>query len=74
MFAEVRKMFLNARPAEQDVRERQHRTLGSNRLPPHAGRETSADNSANQGAFWWVKDKSESPQPADVGVTGLYVL
>ena len=44
------------------------------RLPLLAGWETNANNSANQGAFWWVNDESESPQPADVGVTRLYVL
>jgi hypothetical protein len=47
--------------------------LASNRLPPLAGQETNADNSANQGAKWWANEESPNPQ-ADVGVTGLCVL
>jgi hypothetical protein len=50
------------------------RTLGSNQLPPLAGRETNADNSPDQRAKWRESEKIEHSQPADVGVTGLCVL
>ena len=50
-----------------------HRTLGSNRLPPLAGRESNTDNSPDQGAKWWESVKIEKPQVADVGMTGLGV-
>jgi hypothetical protein len=42
--------------------------LGSDWLPPLAGRKSKTDNSANQGANWWAIEKSENPSPADVGV------
>ena len=51
-----------------------HRTLGSDRLPPLAGRETYADNSPDQGAKWWANEEFENPEPADVGVTRLCVV
>ena len=51
-----------------------HCTLGSDRLPPLAGRKTNADNSPDQGAKWWASEKSEKPQIADVGMTGLCVV
>jgi len=48
-----------------------HPTWGRDRLPPLPDGETHADNSPDQGANWWAINKSEIPQIADVGVTGL---
>ena len=56
-----------------DTRVSLHCTLGSDRLPPLAGRETNADNSPDQSAKWWESEKIEKPQVADVGMTGLCV-
>jgi hypothetical protein len=50
-----------------------HSTLGSDRLPPLAGRETNADNSPDQGAKWRESEKIENPEAADIGMTGLCV-
>ena len=58
---------------EANTRVSLHRTLGSNRLPALAGRETNADNSPNQRPKWWESEKIEKSQVADVGMTGLCV-
>jgi hypothetical protein len=43
--------------------------LGSDRLPPLAGRESNADNPTDQSAKWWANEEFENPESADVGVT-----
>jgi hypothetical protein len=51
--------------------------LGSDRLPPLAGRESNADNPPDQSAKWWANEEFENPEPADIGVqraTGFCVV
>jgi hypothetical protein len=50
------------------------RTLDGNRVPLLAGRESHTYDSSDQSANWRESEKSEHPQPANVGVTGLCVL
>src|ERR1700694_5201885 len=44
---------------DRNTRPLLHRMLGSDRLPPLAGRESNADNSPDKGAKWWANQKSE---------------
>ena len=48
-----------------------HRTLGCDRLPPLAGRESNPDKASDHGAQWWTIEKADIPQTAHVGMTGL---